>query len=98
MSSLIRKFKSMDMRIKGFYGAKARWWLNSVQYSKNHSTGYSEDEKKWAYKHGFLPEIVERYGINDSNVKDFISVHDYCYIYPVNDIFRKWIKDRVTTR
>lgn len=98
MSSLIRKFKSMDMRIKGFYGAKARWWLNSVQYSKNHSTGYSEAEKKWAYKHGFLPEIVERYGINDSNVKDFISVHDYCYIYPVNDIFRKWIKDRVTTR
>ncbi len=55
-------------------------------------------EKKWAYKHGFLPSVVERYGINDDNYEDFISLYDYCHIFPVNDIFRKWINDRVTTR
>ena len=46
----------------------------------------------------FLPSVVERYGINDDNYEDFISLYDYCHIFPVNDIFRKWINDRVTTR
>lgn len=31
-------------------------------------------------------------------MEDFISLYDYCHIFPVNDIFRKWINDRVTTR
>ena len=57
-----------------------------------------KEKKKWAYKHGFLPSVVERYGINDDNYEDFISLYDYCHIFPVNDIFRKWINDRVTTR
>lgn len=27
--SLLRKFKIMHMRINGFYGGKARWWLSA---------------------------------------------------------------------
>ena len=96
--SLLRKFKVMHMRINGFYGGKARWWLSAKQYDQKYNTKYTSAQKKWAYKHGFLPAVVERYGINDSNVQDFISLYDYCHIFPVNDIFRKWINDRVTTR
>lgn len=96
--SLLRKFKIMHMRINGFYGGKARWWLNAKQYDEKYNQNYTEREKKWAYKHGFLPSVVERYGINDDNYEDFISLYDYCHIFPVNDIFRKWINDRVTTR
>ena len=96
--SLLRKFKIMHMRINGFYGGKARWWLSAKQYDQKYNTQYTASQKKWAYKHGFLPAVVERYGINDSNVEDFISLYDYCHIFPVNDIFRKWINDRVTTR
>ncbi|MCQ2551172.1 MAG: hypothetical protein MJ146_03120 [Clostridia bacterium] len=98
MANLARKFKSMDMRIKGFYGAKARWWLNTVAYNRKNSNNFSQDEKEWAYKHGFLPEIVERYGITKDTYKDYISIYDYAFLYPINDIFRKWVKDRVTTR
>ena len=98
MSKLARKFKVMDMRVKGFYGSKARWWMNAMQYDKKYNGDYSSSQKTWAYKNGFLPEIAERYGVNDSNKADAISVYDYAYLYPVNDIFRKWIKDRVTTR
>ena len=98
MRKIARKFKVMDMRVKGFYGAKARWWMNSMQYDKKYNTDYNGQEKNWAYKNGFLPEIVNRYGINETNKSDYISVYDYAYLYPVNDIFRKWIKDKVTTR
>lgn len=96
--SLLRKFQIMHMRINGFYGGKARWWLNAKQYDEKYNNNYTSAEKKWAYKHGFLPAVVDRYGINDNNYQDFISLYDYCHIFPVNDIFRKWINDRVTTR
>ena len=75
--SLLRKFKIMHMRINGFYGGKARWWLNAKQYDEKYNQNYTEREKKWAYKHGFLPSVVERYGINDDNYEDFISLYDY---------------------
>ncbi len=34
--SLLRKFKIMHMRINGFYGGKARWWLNAKQYDEKY--------------------------------------------------------------
>ncbi len=98
MSKLSRKAKSVSMRIEGFSKSKKRWWLRAVEYSKEHDTKFSDAQKKWAYDNGFLPGIAERYGIDESNVKDFISLKDLLFIYPINDIFRKWINDRVTTR
>ena len=53
--SLLRKFKVMHMRINGFYGGKARWWLSAKQYDQKYNTKYTSAQKKWAYKHGFLP-------------------------------------------
>ena len=96
--SLLRKFHVMNMRINGFYGARASWWLSAKQYDEKYNTKHTASQKKWAYKNGFLPSVVERYGINDANRQDFISLYDYLHIFPVNDIFRKWINDRVTTR
>ena len=96
--SLLRKFHVMNMRINGFYGARASWWLSAKQYDEKFNTKHTASQKRWAYKNGFLPSVVERYGINDANRQDFISLYDYLHIFPVNDIFRKWINDRVTTR
>ena len=98
MSKIVNRLKIIDMRVKGFYSTKARWWINTVNHDLKRNDNNTKAEKKWAYKHGYIPSIVERYNINESNVNDFISIEDYCHIYPVNDIFRKWIKDRVTTR
>lgn len=98
MKKFIKKTKIMDMRVKGFYRSKARWWLGSVDYDKQFNTAYSDSQKKWAYDHGYLPEFVDRYNINENNLDEHVSIYDYCHIYPVNDLFRKWLKDRVTTR
>ena len=43
--SLLRKFKIMHMRINGFYGGKARWWLNAKQYDEKYNQNYTEREK-----------------------------------------------------
>ena len=62
--SLLRKFHVMNMRINGFYGARASWWLSAKQYDEKYNTKHTASQKKWAYKNGFLPSVVERYGIN----------------------------------
>ena len=76
--SLLRKFHVMNMRINGFYGARASWWLSAKQYDEKYNTKHTASQKKWAYKNGFLPSVVERYGINDANRQDFISLYDCC--------------------
>lgn len=98
MNKIVRRLMTIDLRVKGFYSARARWWMSVISHDERRNTNYTKAEKKWAYKHGFIPAVVDRYNINESNVDDFISIKDYCHIYPVNDIFRKWVKDRVTTR
>ena len=43
--SLLRKFKIMHMRINGFYGGKARWWLSAKQYDQKYNTQYTASPK-----------------------------------------------------
>ena len=43
-----------------------------------------------------MPEQVAKLGINDENVKDYISAKDYAYLRPLNGIYSKWITDKVT--
>ena len=95
---IVRKSKVYKMRIEGFTRKRARRWLRAVRMDNAYDNGISQKDKNWAHQHGFTSSIVRRYGINDSNVDQFISLYDYLYLYPINDIFRKWLKDRVTTR
>jgi len=98
MKDIVQKRKIMEMRLNGFTRAKAKWWLSIVEYDELKNDLYTLEQKRWAYDNGYLPEFVQRFGIDENNVEDNISLYDYCAIYPVNDIFRKWLQDRVTTR
>lgn len=86
------------MYVDGFWRSRARWWLNTENAVIKNDDVHSPEEKKWALSRGFIPSVVKRYGINEGNVDDFISLKDYAFIYPINDIFKKWLTDRVTTR
>lgn len=98
MKDFIKKSKIMQLRIKGMTAAKARWWHDVIMHDSKNNFNYASSEKKYAYKHGFLPEILKRYNISEDNINSYISLYDYVLIYPVNDIFRKWLQDKVTTR
>ena len=81
---------------KGFTGGEARRWVREVYRHKTRNYGYSRKETNWAIRHGFMPEQVERLGINEENYKDYISAKDYAFLRPLNGGYSKWITDKVT--
>ncbi len=81
---------------RGFTGGEARRWVREVYRHKTRNYGFSRRETNWAIRHGFMPEQVAKLGINDENVKDYISAKDYAYLRPLNGIYSKWITDKVT--
>ena len=81
---------------RGFTGGEARRWVREVYRHKTRNYGFSRSETNWAIRHGFMPEQVAKLGINDENVKDYISAKDYAYLRPLNGTYSKWITDKVT--
>ncbi len=81
---------------RGFTVGEARRWIREVYRHYVRDYGYSLRETRWAIKHGFMPEQVERLGINEDNYRDYISAKDYAYLRPLNGSYSKWITDKVT--
>jgi hypothetical protein len=83
---------------KGFTGRAAKTWERKIYRDLKNDNGYTKQEKIWAYRHGFMPSTVERFGIKRSNAKRFISERDYLYLCPMNGSYNKWLGDMVTLR
>ncbi len=81
---------------KGFTGGEARRWVREVYRHRTRDYGFSRAQTRWALKHGFMPEQVDRLGINESNYRDYISAKDYAFLRPLNGAYSKWITDKVT--
>ena len=81
---------------RGFTGGEARRWVREVYRHYTRDYGYSRKETRWAIRHGFLPEQVDKLGITAENVEDYISAKDYAYLRPLNGTYSKWITDKVT--
>lgn len=58
----------------------------------------SEEEKEWALRNGFRPTRILQYGLNESNVKDYLSDVDYFKMHPLNNHFAIWINDKITLK
>ena len=58
-------------------------------------------KKIWAIKHGFFPSSVELYelnGFSKDNHRGYLSDFDYKRSYPLNNYFKLWIDDKITTK
>lgn len=58
-------------------------------------------QKIWAIRHGFFPSNVDLYkfgGFNKKNYSDYLRDFDYYRLYPLNNFFRIWIDDKITTK
>ena len=64
---------------RGFTGGEARRWVREVFRHRTRNYGYSMHQTNWAIRHGFMPEQVERLGINADNVDDYISAREYSF-------------------
>lgn len=55
-------------------------------------------EKLWAYRRGFLSIKINQYGLNQENYMLYLSDFDYYKLFPINDKYRIWIDDKLTTK
>lgn len=54
--------------------------------------------KEWAIKRGFYPGNVEYYGLNEDNYRLYLPDFDYFMMHPINNHFRVWLGDKLTTK
>ena len=83
---------------RGFTGRQAKHWVRKIYRDLTGRNGYSPGQKLWAYRHGFMPQQVDVFGITKDNVSDFISEREYIYLRPLNGKYSKWVNDRITVR
>lgn len=99
LTTQIRDYVSiLGLVAKGFSVKHARDWKGKIRNDLLKNKNHGLNEKKWAYKHGFMPDYVETAGITQSNLHEYISEREYLYLQPINGTYRKWLANKVTTR
>lgn len=82
---------------EGFSLKGARFWIRRCRADWNQRT-YPKSKIRWAHHHGFTAAQVDRFGITEQNVDEYISERSFDYLQPINGKYNKWFTDRVTTR
>lgn len=83
-------------KMKGYPYYVAKKWGRKIHLDLVTDNGVSKSKKKWAHKHGFLSSSVKKYDINEDNYEKFFSDFDYYCLYPMNNAYEKWLRDRLT--
>ena len=95
----MRNYISMiGLIAKGFSAKRAKGWVVRVRNDRWNNKDQNFAKKRWAYKNGYMPDYVETFGINESNLDQHISERDYYYLQPINGTYRKWLANKVTSR
>ena len=74
---------------KGVNTMSAKAWYKKMQKNKKQDKKHTLAQKKRAYKAGYMPEHVDRFGISDE--RNRISEREYTYLQPINGIYSKWL-------
>lgn len=59
---------------------------------------HSLRDKLWAHSRGFLSFRKEQYQLTEGNAGRFLSDRDYRWLRPLNNVYRKWLWDKVSLR
>ncbi len=55
-------------------------------------------QKMWAHRRGFYSNRIDLYNLTEDNYKFFLSDFTYYKLHPINNIFSRWIDDKLTMR
>ncbi|MBR6524005.1 MAG: hypothetical protein IKT39_05310 [Clostridia bacterium] len=94
---LVKKYLSRNYKKQGFFDGYGMLWFNSA-IEEYKASDLPSSKKKWALKRGFYPFRIEQYGLTDENYKEFLSDKEYKRLYPINNIYRRWIDDKLTMK
>lgn len=73
-------------------------WITEVWDDLFHNKSVSLKDKIWAYRHGFLSYRLEQYGIDESNVNQYISDFEYKWLRHINGSYRAIFEDKITVK
>lgn len=76
----------------------SRKWLKTVFRDIRKNKNMPLFKKLWAYKHGFLSYRIPQFDLTGENTDRYISDLDYAKLFPVNNMFVRWIDDKLTVR
>ncbi len=82
----------------GFYVPGAKQWVEKVLRVLTKTKNYSLIKKIRAFRVGYTPQLIDKLGIDNSNIEKNISLRDYWYLQPLNGIYTKWMDNKVITR
>lgn len=98
IQKILKKCIVIPLRMRGFSSYMAPIFLQRITEDlfKNGNVGIRK--KFWAYKHGFLSDKLNIYGLNKSNYKSYLSDFAYYKMHPINGRYSIWIDDKLTFR
>ncbi len=86
-----------DLIKEGWTTKFANRYIKAITAEKAESC-FDQEYADWAHAHGFYAESACSYGLNDSNVNDYLSDYDYYKIWPLNGWTRIWVNDKLTLK
>lgn len=86
-----------DMIKEGYSKKWAEYFLTGIQ-NENKLGVFDKKYADWAHSQGFFAAHAYSYGLNESNVDNYLSDYDYYKIWPLNSWSRIWINDKLTLK
>ena len=87
---------------RGVNTLSAKKWFRKIHKDFRRNRKYSVSQKLSAYKAGWLPAYVDRFGLGKkggSAAPDLVCERDYIYLQPINGAYSKWLDaDDVTEK
>lgn len=82
---------------RGYSSYYVNFWKPEME--RNYKTcDLPKSQVRWAKEKGFNPYRILQYGLTDENYKEVISDRDYFYLFPLNNVYARWIDDKLTLR
>lgn len=88
----------LDELLKEGWTKKFANRYKNVIVAEKQETCFDQEYVEWAHAHGFFAESACAYGLDDSNVNDYLSDYDYYKIWPLNGWTRIWVNDKLTLK
>lgn len=82
---------------QGFHDSYGTMWFSSAKQELKESP-LPLSKKLWALKRGFYPFRIEQYGLTEENYDSCLSDREYKRLFPINNKYKIWIDDKITTK
>lgn len=76
----------------------AKGYCKKFQHDEESFPVSDMSQREWAIRRGFYPGNIEYYGLNEKNAQNYLPDFKYFMMHPLNNHFRVWLGDKLTTK